>query len=80
MDVNVDAPGVKQCLIDRLKSSSRQKRYKLHMHYKKFATLVEAKNNKPSFCPCKKNWEALCDYFATPKFKVIIQKLNMFKC
>ncbi|XVE89193.1 hypothetical protein DITRI_Ditri19aG0130800 [Diplodiscus trichospermus] len=69
MDVNIDDLGVRDCLIDRLKCSSRQKCYKLHMHYKKFATLEEAKNNKPSFCPDKKNWETLCEYFATPKFK-----------
>ncbi|KAL3644286.1 hypothetical protein CASFOL_012218 [Castilleja foliolosa] len=36
LDVNMDQPGVRQCVIDRLKNSSRQQRYKLHVHYKKF--------------------------------------------
>ncbi|KAL3638042.1 hypothetical protein CASFOL_018055 [Castilleja foliolosa] len=30
LDVNMDKPGVKQCVIDRLKNSSRQQRYRLH--------------------------------------------------
>ena len=70
MNINVDDPGVRDSLIERLKCSSRQKRYKLHGHYKKFATLEEAKRNKPSFCPNKNNWDVLCDYFETPEFKV----------
>ncbi|CAA0826826.1 Unknown protein [Striga hermonthica] len=39
MDVNLDAPGVRHCLVDRMKSSSRQIRYRLNQHYKKYATL-----------------------------------------
>ncbi|CAA0819334.1 Unknown protein [Striga hermonthica] len=69
MDVNLDAPGVRHCLVDRMKSSSRQIRYRLHKHYKKYATLQEAKNNKPPFCASKENWDELCDYFASAKFK-----------
>ncbi|CAA0826848.1 Unknown protein [Striga hermonthica] len=69
MDVNLDASGARHCLVDRMKSSSRQVRYRLHKHYKKYATLQEAKNNKPPFCVSKENWDELCDYFASAKFK-----------
>ncbi|CAA0816657.1 Unknown protein [Striga hermonthica] len=69
MDVNLDAPGARHCLVDRMKSSSRQIRYRLHKHYKKYATLQDAKNNKPPFCASKENWDELCDYFASAKFK-----------
>ncbi|CAA0812260.1 Unknown protein [Striga hermonthica] len=69
MDVNLDAAGVRHCLVDKMKSSSRQVRHRLHKHYKKYATLQEAKNNKPPFCASKENWDELCDYFASAKFK-----------
>ncbi|KAL3644290.1 hypothetical protein CASFOL_012222 [Castilleja foliolosa] len=69
MDVNMDKPGVKQCVIDRLKSSSRQQRYRLHQHYKKFANLQEAKRNKPAQVSDQQQWELLCDYFESPEFK-----------
>ncbi|KAL3654699.1 hypothetical protein CASFOL_001434 [Castilleja foliolosa] len=69
MDVNMDKPGVKQCVIDRLKSSSRQQRYRLHQHYKKFANLQEAKRNKPAQVSDQQQWELLCDNFESPEFK-----------
>ncbi|CAH9102246.1 unnamed protein product [Cuscuta epithymum] len=69
MDVNVGDPGVKESLIERLKNSSRQKRHKLHNHFKKYQTMELAKSNKPTFCLNQENWESLCDYFASPKFK-----------
>ncbi|KAL3614451.1 hypothetical protein CASFOL_041537 [Castilleja foliolosa] len=69
MDVNMDKPGVKQCVIDRLKSSSRQQRYRLHQHYKKFANLQEAKRNKPAQVSDQQQWELLCDHFESPEFK-----------
>ncbi|GER43297.1 eukaryotic translation initiation factor 3G1, partial [Striga asiatica] len=68
-NVNIDVPGVKQCLIERMKCSSRQKRYKLHMHYKKFASTQDAKANKPAFCPSQETWEQLCDHFANAHYK-----------
>ncbi|KAL8556582.1 hypothetical protein ACS0TY_004147 [Phlomoides rotata] len=71
MDVNIDTPGVKRCLVDRIKISTRNKRFKLHKHFLQFATLQEAKNNKPNFCPSNDNWETLCDHFASDKFKRI---------
>ncbi|KAL3618774.1 hypothetical protein CASFOL_037436 [Castilleja foliolosa] len=69
MDVNMDKPGVKQCVIDRLKSSSRQQRYRLHQHYKKFGNLQEAKRNKPAQVSDQQQWELLCDHFESPEFK-----------
>ncbi|CAH9123257.1 unnamed protein product [Cuscuta epithymum] len=69
MDVNIDDAGVKESLVERLKCSTRQKRYKLYLHYKKFQTLELAKSNKPSSYPDQNNWQLLCDYFATDKFK-----------
>ncbi|KAL3618485.1 hypothetical protein CASFOL_037567 [Castilleja foliolosa] len=69
MDVNMDKPGVKQCVIDRLKSSSRQQRYRLHQHYKKFANRQEAKRNKPAQVSDQQQWELLCDHFESPEFK-----------
>ncbi|KAL3643711.1 hypothetical protein CASFOL_014526 [Castilleja foliolosa] len=69
MDVNMDKPGVKQCVIDRLKSSSRQQRYRLHQHYKKFANLEEAKRKKPASVSDQEQWELLCDHFESPEFK-----------
>ncbi|CAH9085049.1 unnamed protein product [Cuscuta europaea] len=69
MDVNFGDPGVKESLIGRLKSSTRQKRYKLHMHYKQFQTLEEAKVNKPPIFLSQENWELLCDHFASAKFQ-----------
>ncbi|KAL3654978.1 hypothetical protein CASFOL_000764 [Castilleja foliolosa] len=69
MDVNMDKPGVKQCVIDRLKSSSRQQRYRLHQHYKKFANLQEAKRNKPAQVSDQQQWELLCDHFESLEFK-----------
>ncbi|WCJ18203.1 hypothetical protein M5689_006598 [Euphorbia peplus] len=69
MDVNIDEPGVKDCLADRLQASLRQKRHLLHKHYKKFATVEEAKRNKPSYCCDQKNWEELCDHYSSEKFK-----------
>ncbi|WCJ29443.1 hypothetical protein M5689_011079 [Euphorbia peplus] len=56
-------------VVDRLQISIRNKRYKLGQHFKKFATLEEAKRNKPTFCSDQNNWESLCDYFASDKFK-----------
>ncbi|CAH9132501.1 unnamed protein product [Cuscuta epithymum] len=69
MDVNVGDPGVKESLIERLKNSSRQMRYKLHKHYRQFGTMEMAKSNKPDFCLNQENWESLCEHFASPKFK-----------
>ncbi|CAH9123657.1 unnamed protein product [Cuscuta epithymum] len=69
MDVNFADPGVKESLIGRLKSSSRQKRYQLHMHYKQFQTLEEAKEKKPPTFLSQENWELLCDHFASPEFQ-----------
>ncbi|CAA0840349.1 Unknown protein [Striga hermonthica] len=69
MDVNLDVPGVRHCLVDKIKSTSRQLHYRMHKHFKKYATLQEAKDNKPPFCASKENWEELCDYFASAKFK-----------
>ncbi|CAA0831279.1 Unknown protein [Striga hermonthica] len=69
MDINLDDPGVKRCVIDRVQASARQKLYGLHKHYKKYSSHEEAKNNKPSFCASQENWEEMCELFATPKFK-----------
>ncbi|KAL3613587.1 hypothetical protein CASFOL_042621 [Castilleja foliolosa] len=69
IDVNMDKTGVKQCVIDRLKSSSRQQRYRLHQHYKKFTNLQEAKRNKPAQVSDQQQWELLCDHFESPEFK-----------
>ncbi|KAL8508372.1 hypothetical protein ACS0TY_018834 [Phlomoides rotata] len=55
MDVNIDTPGVKRSLVERMEISTRQSRYKLHKHFLKYANAQEAKNNKPSFCPDKEN-------------------------
>ncbi|CAA0817471.1 Unknown protein [Striga hermonthica] len=71
MDINLDDPGVKRCVIDKVQASSRQKRYRLHKHYKKYSSHEEAKNNKPSFCASQENWEDMCELFASPKFKVM---------
>ncbi|KAL8499787.1 hypothetical protein ACS0TY_019680 [Phlomoides rotata] len=81
MDVNIDDPGVKQCLINRIKISTRNQRHKLHLHFQKYATVQEAKNNKPSFGPNKEQWEELCDYFASEKFKHVseVNKENRSK-
>ncbi|KAL3638435.1 hypothetical protein CASFOL_017806 [Castilleja foliolosa] len=69
MDVNMDKPGVRQCVIDRLKNSSRQQRYRLHQHYKRFANVQEAKRNKPNTVSDQEQWELLCDHFDSPEFK-----------
>ncbi|CAA0821922.1 Unknown protein [Striga hermonthica] len=76
MDVNLDVPDVRHCLVDRIKSTSRQMRYRMHKHFKKYATLQEAKDNKPPFCASKENWEELCDYFSSAKFKVTSLKID----
>ncbi|KAL3618944.1 hypothetical protein CASFOL_037172 [Castilleja foliolosa] len=69
LDVNMDQPGVRQCVIDRLKNSSRQQRYRLHMHYKKFGNVREAKRNKPASVNDQQQWEILCDHFNSPEFQ-----------
>ncbi|KAL8497035.1 hypothetical protein ACS0TY_020644 [Phlomoides rotata] len=69
MDVNINEPGVKRSLVERIKISTRQIRYKLHKHFLKYANVQEAKNNKPNFCHDKENWEGLCDYFASDEYK-----------
>ncbi|KAL8483947.1 hypothetical protein ACS0TY_026581 [Phlomoides rotata] len=69
MDVNIDESDMKQSLVERIKISTRQSRYKLHKHFLKYVNVQEAKNNKPSFCPDKDNWEGLCDYFASDEYK-----------
>ncbi|KAL8473892.1 hypothetical protein ACS0TY_030668 [Phlomoides rotata] len=81
MDVNIDDPGVRQCLINRIKISTRNQRHKLHLHFQKYATVQEAKSNKPSFGPNKEQWEELCDYFASDKFKRVseVNKENRSK-
>lgn len=78
MDVNVDVLGVRDSIIEKLKISSRNQRHRLHNHFKKYATLQEAKNNKPATCNTKEQWEELCDYFASDKFKVIIHKIIFY--
>ncbi|KAL3621827.1 hypothetical protein CASFOL_034313 [Castilleja foliolosa] len=72
LDVNMDQPGVRQCVIDRLKNSSRQQRYRLHMHYKKFGNVREAKRNKPASVNDQQQWEILCDHFNSPEFQVLL--------
>ncbi|KAL8501868.1 hypothetical protein ACS0TY_021107 [Phlomoides rotata] len=81
MDVNIDDPGVRQCLINRIKISTRNQRHKLHLHFQKYATVQEAKSNKPSFGPNKEQWEELCNYFASDKFKRVseVNKENRSK-
>ncbi|KAL3623000.1 hypothetical protein CASFOL_031816 [Castilleja foliolosa] len=69
MDVNIDKPGVRQCVIERLKSSSRQQRYRLHVHYKRFPNVQEAKKNKPACVTEQEQWEQLSDHFNSPEFK-----------
>ncbi|KAL3638292.1 hypothetical protein CASFOL_017663 [Castilleja foliolosa] len=69
LDVNMDQPGVRQCVIDRLKNSSRQQRYRLHVHYKKFGNVREAKRNKPASVNDQQQWEILCDHFNSPVFQ-----------
>ncbi|KAL3618539.1 hypothetical protein CASFOL_037621 [Castilleja foliolosa] len=69
LDVNMDQPGVRQCVIDRLKNSSRQQRYRLHVHYKKFGNVREAKRNKPASVNDQQQWEILCDHFNSPEFQ-----------
>ncbi|KAL6585982.1 hypothetical protein OROMI_002626 [Orobanche minor] len=49
--------------------NTRQSRYKLHQHFLQYATVEEAKNNKPDSCLDKHNWEELCDQFASDKYK-----------
>ncbi|KAL8480454.1 hypothetical protein ACS0TY_027110 [Phlomoides rotata] len=74
MDVNIDESDMKQSLVERIKISTRQSRYKLHKHFLKYVNVQEAKNNKPSFCPDKDNWEGLCDYFASDEYKKMMIK------
>ncbi|KAL3651664.1 hypothetical protein CASFOL_004666 [Castilleja foliolosa] len=69
LDVNMDKPGVRQCVIERLKNSSRQQRYRLHVHYKKFGNVREAKPNKPASVNDQQQWEILCDHFNSPEFQ-----------
>ncbi|KAL3619562.1 hypothetical protein CASFOL_036623 [Castilleja foliolosa] len=69
LDVNMDKPGVRQCVIERLKNSSRQQRYRLHVHYKKFGNVREAKRNKPASVNDQQQWEILCDHFNSPEFQ-----------
>ncbi|KAL3656137.1 hypothetical protein CASFOL_000533 [Castilleja foliolosa] len=69
LDVNMDKPGMRQCVIDRLKNSSRQQRYRLHVHYKKFGNVREAKRNKPASVNDQQQWETLCDHFNSPEFQ-----------
>ncbi|KAL6571264.1 hypothetical protein OROHE_002907 [Orobanche hederae] len=70
MDVNIDEPGVKRSLVESIKRNTRQIRYKLHQHFLQYATVEEAKNNKPNSCLDKHNWEELCDHFASDKYKL----------
>ncbi|KAL3626951.1 hypothetical protein CASFOL_029164 [Castilleja foliolosa] len=67
--VNMDKPGVRQCVIDRLKNSSRQQRYRLHVHYKKFGNVREAKRNKPTSVNDQQQWKIFCDHFSSPEFQ-----------
>ncbi|KAL3638347.1 hypothetical protein CASFOL_017718 [Castilleja foliolosa] len=69
LDVNMDNPGVRQCVIERLKNSSRQQRYRLHVHYKKFGNVREAKQNKPTSVNDQQQWEILCDHFNSSEFQ-----------
>ncbi|KAL3644333.1 hypothetical protein CASFOL_012265 [Castilleja foliolosa] len=69
LDVNMDKPGVRQCVIERLKNSSRQQRYRLHVHFKKFGNVREAKRNKPASVNDQQQWEILCDHFNSPEFQ-----------
>ncbi|KAL3643653.1 hypothetical protein CASFOL_014468 [Castilleja foliolosa] len=69
LDVNMDKPRVRQCVIERLKNSSRQQRYRLHVHYKKFGNVREAKRNKPASVNDQQQWEILGDHFNSPEFQ-----------
>ncbi|KAL6527975.1 hypothetical protein OROHE_014925 [Orobanche hederae] len=69
MDVNIDEPVVKRSLVESIKRNTRQSRYKLHQHFLQYATVEEAKNNKPDSCLDKHNWDELCDHFASDKYK-----------
>ena len=54
-----------------LKYRSRNARYKLHNHFKKFDLVEVAKANKPNFGKLTQdNWEDLCTYWNDPKVNV----------
>ena len=45
-------------------------KYQCHMHYKKFATLEEARENPVDHMESN-DWKALCTHFEEERFKVI---------
>ncbi|KAL3638089.1 hypothetical protein CASFOL_018102 [Castilleja foliolosa] len=54
--------------IERLKNSSRQQ-HRLHVHYKRFPNVEEAKRNKPTAVTDREQWEQLFDHINSPEFK-----------
>lgn len=64
--------------MDLLKHRVRHQRHRLNKHFKKFSSLEEAIQNKPSFGGLsQENWEELCTtLFSDPKYRVLFYFLN----
>ena len=69
--MKLDDVTVKKSVLAILSKLSRNERYKLHLHYKKFSNAEVARQNNPTkYKLSQENWEKLCDLFSDPKYKV----------
>ncbi|KAL3834513.1 hypothetical protein ACJIZ3_009249 [Penstemon smallii] len=56
----------KMMVLDLLKNRTRSQRYRLHKHFLKHSTTLEAIEDQPKMLS-KENWKALCAYWSDPK-------------
>ena len=61
---------VKRSLEKQLVDRFRNQSYDMHKHFKKFEIVEEAKHHTHESMLNSKDWDYLCDLFASEKYKV----------
>ncbi|OMO51247.1 hypothetical protein CCACVL1_29910 [Corchorus capsularis] len=68
--MKMDDEYVKKSVLSILQKLSRNQRYKLHKHFKKFSSAEVARQNKPvDGNLTQENWDSLCDLFSDPEYQ-----------
>jgi len=69
-DIDLSDPHTKKVVDKIMARRFTIYKYQCHMHYKKFATLEEARENPVDHMESD-DWKALCTHFEEERFKVI---------
>lgn len=69
-DINMSLPGVKICVTKMCITAFYNFRYRLKIHFKKFPTVNEARENKHEEVKTQAEWDFLCDRFSSEEFQI----------